>query len=109
MESTQYMRNQLLRDSDWASMAHSLEVRTPLVDWTLLRALAPDVACGPERVSKARLAASARPALPDAILNRPKTGFSVPVRDWLAGDGGVGRSERGLRGWARDVYSTFTV
>ena len=27
-----YMRNQLLRDTDWASMAHSLEVRVPLVD-----------------------------------------------------------------------------
>ena len=31
-----YMRNQLLRDADWASMAHSLEVRVPLVDAVLL-------------------------------------------------------------------------
>ena len=35
------MRNQLLRDADWASMAHSVEVRTPLVDASLLRQLAP--------------------------------------------------------------------
>ncbi|HEX8384624.1 MAG TPA: asparagine synthase (glutamine-hydrolyzing) [Rubricoccaceae bacterium] len=108
MESTQYMRNQLLRDSDWASMAHGLEVRTPLVDWMLLRALAPDVACRPERVSKARLAGTARPALPDAVLNRPKTGFAVPVRDWLAGDGAPS-AERGLRGWTRTVYDAFTA
>ena len=31
LESTRYLRNQLLRDSDWASMAHSVELRTPLV------------------------------------------------------------------------------
>ena len=32
LEASLYMRNQLLRDTDWASMAHSLEVRVPLVD-----------------------------------------------------------------------------
>ena len=32
LETCWYMRHQLLRDSDWASMAHSLEVRVPLVD-----------------------------------------------------------------------------
>ena len=36
LESSLYMRNQLLRDTDWASMAHSLEVRVPLVDVELL-------------------------------------------------------------------------
>lgn len=29
LESTWYMRNMLLRDSDWAGMAHSLEIRVP--------------------------------------------------------------------------------
>ena len=32
IESTTYLRNQLLRDSDWASMDHSVELRTPLAD-----------------------------------------------------------------------------
>ena len=40
LESSLYMRNQLLRDTDWASMAHSLEVRVPLVDIKLLSQLA---------------------------------------------------------------------
>ncbi|HEX9951947.1 MAG TPA: asparagine synthase (glutamine-hydrolyzing) [Rubricoccaceae bacterium] len=105
MESVQYMRNQLLRDTDWASMAHSLEVRTPLVDWTLLSALAPDVAGHSERVSKEALAATPRPALPAGVLSRPKTGFSIPVREWLAGEE---HAERGLRGWTRTVYEAFT-
>ena len=32
LESCWYMRNQLLRDTDWSSMAHGLEVRSPLLD-----------------------------------------------------------------------------
>src|SRR5205823_10435015 len=43
LESTLYLRNQLLRDSDWASMGHSLELRTPWVDAALLEALGPYV------------------------------------------------------------------
>ena len=35
------LRNQLLRDSDWASMGHSLELRTPLVDAKLLECWGP--------------------------------------------------------------------
>ena len=51
LESSLYMRNQLLRDTDWASMAHSLEVRVPLVDVELLRRIAP-VTCGRLRATR---------------------------------------------------------
>jgi len=37
------------------------------------------------------------------LLKRPKTGFSVPVRDWINPGDGAGRT-RGLRGWAQFVY-----
>ncbi len=37
LEMQWYMRNQLLRDADWAGMAHSLEIRVPLVDLQLLQ------------------------------------------------------------------------
>jgi asparagine synthase (glutamine-hydrolysing) len=83
MESTQFMRNQLLRDSDWASMAHSLELRVPLVDARLRRAV---VAAGFEpalRGGKSALVRQAAPELPDAIWDRPKTGFSIPVMSWI--------------------------
>ena len=43
LESAHYMRNQLLRDADWAGMAHGVEIRVPLVDVTLLRSLAPAI------------------------------------------------------------------
>src|SRR5581483_1251603 len=40
LEAAWYMRNQLLRDTDWASMAHGLEVRVPLVDVEVARTVA---------------------------------------------------------------------
>ena len=101
LESSWYMRSQLLRDSDWAGMAHSLEIRVPLVDATLLRRIAP-LLTAPHPPDKRDMAAAPAKPLPDEVLNRPKTGFLVPVRDWLAADAGV--PERGLQGWARMVY-----
>ncbi|MGA8529020.1 MAG: asparagine synthase (glutamine-hydrolyzing), partial [Acidobacteriaceae bacterium] len=98
LEMSFYMRTQLLRDADWAGMAHSVEIRVPLVDMTLLRQVSPlrasqfaprkpgFVDCLPKR-------------LPENILKRPKSGFNIPVREWMQ----VGRT-RGLRSWASDVY-----
>lgn len=106
LESVWYMRNQLLRDTDWAGVAHGLEVRLPLVDWTLLRRLAPLLAARPE-IGKDALARSPRRPLPAALLERPKTGFTVPVRDWLLAGRAAPEPERGLRGWARYVYRHF--
>ncbi|WP_420457517.1 asparagine synthase (glutamine-hydrolyzing) [Rubrivirga sp.] len=108
LESAQYMRSQLLRDSDWASMAHSLELRVPFVDAELLRRVAPLVAACPDRVTKATLARAARPPLPTAIADRPKTGFTTPVRDWLAQTMDAAPAGRGLRGWAQVVYHRMT-
>lgn len=105
LESVWYMRNQLLRDTDWASMAHSLEVRTPLVDWDLLRAVAPLLAAGPD-LGKADMARTPARPLPSELLARPKTGFTTPVRRWLART--EGDRARGLRGWARRVYDLYT-
>ena len=105
LESAWYMRNQLLRDADWAGMAHSLEIRTPLVDVELLRRIAPLLAAGDAAPDKRAMADAPRRKLPAAVLSRPKTGFVVPVRDWIAGAGAGG--ERGLRGWARQVHAAF--
>ena len=54
LESCWYMRNQLLRDTDWSSMAHGLEVRVPFVDMsTLLKRIEPgDCFETPRRTNK---------------------------------------------------------
>lgn len=86
LESSIYMRNQLLRDSDWAGMAHSLEIRTPLVDIGLLEKVAPLLAALAPGDGKQALAAGPSKPLPHHISSRPKTGFTVPVNQWLQQD-----------------------
>lgn len=101
LESTWYMRSQLLRDSDWAGMAHSLEIRVPLVDTFFFKRIAPMlVSAAPP--GKRDMAASPAKALPDEVMNRPKTGFAVPMRDWLLKDDPTA-TDRGFRGWSRKI------
>jgi asparagine synthase (glutamine-hydrolysing) len=85
LESSLYMRNQLLRDTDWASMAHSLEVRVPLVDVKLLSHVAP-VTTKNSSLSKRTLANSPRAPLPCKVIERPKTSFGIPIQAWLQRD-----------------------
>jgi asparagine synthase (glutamine-hydrolysing) len=91
LESCLYLRNQLLRDTDWASMAHSLEVRVPLVDATLLRTAATDFASLEPGAGKRALANAPRAALPPPILERAKTGFATPIERWLKDDDRIRR------------------
>jgi asparagine synthase (glutamine-hydrolysing) len=113
MESGHYMRNQLLRDADWAGMAHSLEIRTPLVDIALLQKLAPAIAALKPGMGKVALAAAPSVPLPSAIVSRAKTGFGVPTRAWMAAASRVNREDKseskGLtsRRWSRKVLETF--
>jgi asparagine synthase (glutamine-hydrolysing) len=101
LESTWYMRNQLLRDVDWAGMAHSLEIRTPLVDVELFSKIAA------RGFSKLDMALSPEVPLPAHVINRPKTGFTIPVQAWMESEDGRSGAERGVRGWAKSVYGNF--
>jgi asparagine synthase (glutamine-hydrolysing) len=101
LETAWYMRSQLLRDADWAGMAHSLEIRVPLVDTVLFRRIAPMLVSAAPPGKRDMASTPARP-LPAEVLGRPKTGFTVPMRDWLL-ERDPGATERGLRGWARRI------
>ena len=102
LETAWYMRSRLLRDADWASMAHSLEIRVPLVDVELFRSVTP-LFNSTSAPTKRDMAQAPKLFLPDQILQRGKTGFSVPVREWmLEGRNGLDK-DRGLRGWAKLV------
>jgi len=87
IETTHYMRDTLLRDTDANSMRHSLEVRVPflhrpLVDY--LSSLPGDVKQSRGQ-SKSLLRAAAAKELPSTIARRPKTGFTLPIDDWMRG------------------------
>ncbi len=72
---------------DRASMAHSLEVREPLMDHELVEwvaSLAPSLKIrGTE--GKVLLKKAMEPLLPNEVLYRPKMGFSVPLAQWFRG------------------------
>jgi asparagine synthase (glutamine-hydrolysing) len=72
---------------DRASMAHSLEVREPLMDHQLIEWLAtlPSNLKIRGQEGKWLLKKAFEPSLPNDILYRPKMGFSVPLAKWLRG------------------------
>jgi asparagine synthase (glutamine-hydrolysing) len=80
-----YLPGDLLPKVDIASMAHSLEARSPFLDHEMLEFAAslPDEAklSGGER--KRVLKHALRGDLPDEILDRPKMGFGVPISRWF--------------------------
>jgi asparagine synthase (glutamine-hydrolysing) len=82
-----YLPGDILTKVDRASMAHSLEVRVPLLDHVLVEwaaTLPPRLRLN-ARGSKYVLKQALRPHLPAAILRRSKMGFSVPLAAWLRG------------------------
>jgi asparagine synthase (glutamine-hydrolysing) len=108
LESGAYLRNQLLRDADWAGMAHGVEIRTPLVDGHLLRAVAPLLRGRASAQGKTMLHGVPARRLPAALRTRPRSGFHVPLEAWLARRPGssTGRTPRhvaAVRAWARTI------
>ncbi len=108
LETSLYMRNQLLRDADWAGMAHSVEIRVPYVDPFFLAAL-PSGEVLAALGAKDAVAEAPTTPLPDSIRYRRKTGFSTPVGRWLRETAGE-PSQQGIdfsvasRTWAQSVW-----
>jgi asparagine synthase (glutamine-hydrolysing) len=85
LEARCYMLYTLLRDSDVMSMAHGLEVRVPLIDHLLaeqVMALPGSAKLIPGR-PKPILVDALQGTLPDAIVRRPKRGFTLPFAHWI--------------------------
>jgi asparagine synthase (glutamine-hydrolysing) len=72
---------------DRASMAHSLEVREPLMDHPLVEWLATLPSSMKLRGNEGKylLKKALEPMLPDEVLYRPKMGFAVPLARWFRG------------------------
>jgi asparagine synthase (glutamine-hydrolysing) len=80
----------ILRNYDRLSMAHGVEVRMPFLDWRLVTFAfsLPDTSLLGQGYTKLVLRRAMRQTLPPAILNRrDKIGFSLPMSQWLSGEG----------------------
>jgi asparagine synthase (glutamine-hydrolysing) len=107
LELDWYMKNQLLRDADWAGMAHSVEIRTPFVDLEFAKKIL-SLICTGKGYSKTDLRIDNRGKLPIDVIKKKKTGFSVPLHEWMMGNQ---RSNQlngyGIRPWADYVIRIF--
>ncbi|MGV3660334.1 MAG: asparagine synthase (glutamine-hydrolyzing) [Prosthecobacter sp.] len=98
-----YMRNQLLKDSDVMSMAHSLELRVPLVDRVLFERVARIPASLRLRAGKQMLL-EAVPEIPEWVAGATKRGFAFPFEKWL----GQGWGDAFARATARVPFKNPT-
>jgi asparagine synthase (glutamine-hydrolysing) len=88
LESRFYQANMLLRDGDANGMAHSLEIRVPILDQRMLDLVLPvpgkiklPAGSGTKHLMRVAFAPLLRPAL----LRQGKRGFTLPIRRWMLG------------------------
>jgi asparagine synthase (glutamine-hydrolysing) len=91
-----YLPDDLLVKMDIATMASSLEARSPLLDHELMELAAslPAHLKVRGRETKVVLRSALRGWVPDEILDAPKRGFRLPLGDWFRGE---------LRNFSREV------
>lgn len=102
MEYKTQFPDQVLAFLDFLSMAHSVEVRSPFLDYRVVEfaAAIPGGLKIRDGVVKHILKETVRHLLPDGVADRPKEGFVLPVFDWLAGP---------LKDWPSEVLSRERV
>ena len=109
LESNFYLRNQLLKDSDWASMSHSIELRTPFVDTELLNDVSPFINRIDPKLNKINLVNTSSVKIPSYIYNRNKTGFGIPLKEWIKKSSLLNSQYNFFRGGDRSFYKNWAL
>lgn len=125
-----YLQNQLLKDTDFMSMRHSVEVRVPFLDHKLVEyvtSLPAEIKINPSLFknlklkignsrSKPLLTAAVQEFLPREVWDRGKTGFTFPFQKWFVEGQKNARAEgrRTIGGhwsrfWAKKVLEEFKL
>lgn len=97
LDTATYLPNDLLLKVDRMSMAHALEVRSPLLDHHVQEyaaALPGDLKLRRGQTKWLLKQLAARRGLPERLVTRRKQGFGIPVGEWFRGE---------LRPWIEDV------
>lgn len=101
-DSVTYLPGDILVKVDRMSMANSLEIRSPFLDYRFLELVATIPSQLRLRGNRGKyiFRKAMRAWLPDEILERPKMGFGFPLRDWFRDS---------LAGYAMDVFTDPVV
>jgi asparagine synthase (glutamine-hydrolysing) len=107
----------LLMKADKMTMAASIELREPFLDYRLVEWLAFRPASSKLRMTaagvekKVLLRRYAAPLLPREIIDRPKVGFATPVLQWIREDRGgmVTRALKSSDSWVRSFFDARAV
>ncbi len=94
IETIYYLRNQLLRDSDWASMYHGIELRTPFVDVKLLENLKEVMNECSSKKNKLSIISNFRAHFSENLNFNKKIGFQTPIQRWFIDDKNVKNCEK---------------
>jgi asparagine synthase (glutamine-hydrolysing) len=88
VDALTYLPEDILVKVDRASMTHSLETRAPLLDYRFVELMASVPSNIRLRGGQGKwiFKRALRGWLPDIVLNRPKQGFAVPLRQWFRGE-----------------------
>jgi asparagine synthase (glutamine-hydrolysing) len=80
-----WLPDDLLIKADKMTMANGLELRVPFLDHKMVEfaATLPNAAKAGGKGGKTLLRRAMRGVLPDAIIDRPKKGFPIPIGSWL--------------------------
>jgi len=111
-ELNMYMQNQLLKDSDYMSMWHGLEIRVPFLDKDLINAvtsISTDVK--KNKQGKFLLIESFKAELPIEIWNRRRQGFTFPFAKWVENDQlvnkGIANGVHWSKNWTINILERF--
>ncbi len=111
LETNFYMQNQLLKDSDYMSMWHAVEVRVPFLDKELMQ-LAYSINSQIKQngnQKKFLLIEAFKDILPQEIWDRPKMGFAFPFQEWLQGTDKLEIQEEKLRHSQIESSNSFST
>lgn len=109
LEMKLYMQNQLLKDSDFMAMRHSVEIRVPFVDNVVVKHVAK---ISPKRklqgqYNKQLLVKAVQDKIPSQVYKRKKMGFTFPFEIWIREEGKIKENRHWSKIWTQIVLKEY--
>ncbi|WP_343523787.1 asparagine synthase (glutamine-hydrolyzing) [Pedobacter sp.] len=108
-EFNMYMQNQLLKDTDFMSMSHGVEVRVPFLDINFVKlvlSISNEIKFSYEQKKKL-LVEAYKEDLPVETWKRSKMGFTFPFQEWMRKSSDIANPSRYTNKRAKSLIENF--